>query len=139
MSRQRLKHCIEITPRATPRPQVKRLKNGRTQVYYPHNYHKYKTALGLLLKTLRIKQPVNGEWLGWLRVEFYLPCPKKAKKSEVWEGRTHRKKPDVDNYIKGLMDGLESAGVIKNDSNFYHIDAAKYYTLEKPRIEFDIM
>jgi Holliday junction resolvase RusA-like endonuclease len=48
----------------------------------------------------------------------------------------HSKKPDLDNLIKALLDGLNGI-VFKDDAQIWSIDAQKFYG-EKPFIELEL-
>lgn len=130
-------YTVLILPIATPRPKVRVLnRNGRKvpQAYYPETYAVFKKVLAYLLNVQRIS-PGN---YGKLSAVFFLPYPKKTAKKRLIEGTPHIKKPDADNFLKGLMDGLETAGIIKNDSGFYSIRVMKLYTIDTPRIQFTL-
>ncbi len=130
-------HQVYILPVPTPRPKVRVLNRyGKKvpQAYYPAKYKKYKNDLAILLSTSGIK-PGNYSKLA---VVFFLPYPKKTAKKCLVEGTPHTKKPDADNFLKGLMDGLEAAEITGNDSRFYSIQAMKLYTTGNPRIQFKL-
>lgn len=62
-----------------------------------------------------------------LRMDFYVPMPKtwsKKKKAEM-NRAPHQQKPDIDNYIKGLLDA-----VFKDDSKVHEILARKFWSME---------
>jgi Holliday junction resolvase RusA-like endonuclease len=130
-------HIIPILPVATPRPKI-RVMNMRgkrvPQAYYPDKYKKYKEDLAILLAASGIKPGVYSK----LAVVFFLPYPKGTAKKRLIEGIPHQKKPDGDNFLKGLMDGLEAAEITGNDSNFYSIHIMKLYTIGAPRIQFKL-
>lgn len=83
-----------------------------------------------------------GDYAG-LVVDFYLPVPKSWSKKEkaAAYGSMHRVKFDIDNGAKALMDSLEEAGVLENDSRLAHLTAKKWYVREgeEPRIEFRLL
>ena len=57
-------------------------------------------------------------------VMFYVPMPKswpKKKKLEM-NGKPHQQKPDIDNYLKALLDA-----VLKDDSHVYRTVAEKQW------------
>jgi Holliday junction resolvase RusA-like endonuclease len=105
------------------------------QAYYPGSYSKYKEALAFLMLQAEVKP---GDYHK-LKATFYLPFPVNTPKKRRIEGTPHIKKPDVDNFAKGLMDGLETAKIIQNDSKFYSVHVEKLYTVNKPRIEFKLI
>lgn len=59
------------------------------------------------------------------RVVFGVPFSKTFPKSKRVElvGSPHQIRPDVDNYLKALMDALE-----KDDARVWHVDARKVWT-----------
>lgn len=58
---------------------------------------------------------------------FYKHKPSSYPKKTVW----FTKKPDVDNLAKCVLDGLEKAGVIKNDSIVTDLLLHKRYTSDE--------
>ena len=128
---------IDILPVATPRPRVRVFnKHGKKipQTYYPVKYTRYKTEIAILLTALRIKPGSYSK----LAVVFFLPYPKDTAKKRLIEGVPYSKKPDIDNFLKGLLDGLEAAEITGNDSKFYSVKAMKLYTIHTPRIQFKL-
>ena len=132
-----MSYTISILPVPTPRPKI-RVMNVRgkkvPQAYYPAKYHKYKAELAFFL----IVEGIAKEDYGIIDATFFLPYPKSTPKYKLVEGTPHRKKPDADNFLKGLMDGLEIAGVTENDSKFWDVRAVKLYTTGNPRIVFEL-
>lgn len=49
------------------------------------------------------------------------------------------KRSDLDGMLKGFLDCLQKAKVIKNDNNCCLIHARKFIDKEKPRVEFKIV
>lgn len=75
-----------------------------------------------------------------IRVIFYRSIQKSISKKEHLRRQFWRSlpevKPDVDNYIKSFLDGLN--GVIwRDDAQITDIQAKKRYS-EKPRIELEV-
>jgi len=67
----------------------------------------------------------NFELPDAFRVVFAIPFPRSygRAKREGLLGQPHQIKPDIDNYLKALMDCLKT-----NDSSIWHIDAQKIWT-----------
>jgi Holliday junction resolvase RusA-like endonuclease len=62
---------------------------------------------------------VSGDY-----VQFMVPMPAswpKWKKAEYW-GEPHQSKPDIDNFIKAVLDAL-----YEDDSHIYEISVGKYW------------
>ena len=113
---------LGIEPVPCPRPRV--TKHG--VVYYPKKYRDFKTAIRLLIRE---------QWAGqepkdfhYLSAEFYFSYPKSYPKSKRREAAPMRKRCDLDNLAKGLMDALEHEGVIANDRQLSAIDLSKHWT-----------
>ena len=72
-----------------------------------------------------------------LEVFFFLPIPKSTTKKKrnamLLEDLRHTKKPDIDNYIKLILDVMTGI-VYKDDSQIWRIDAKKMYS-DDPRTE----
>lgn len=73
--------------------------------------------------------PVDGPIRARLR--FYFKKPKSRSRAALMD-----RKPDLDNLVKSILDGLERAGAITNDSRVVSIDAQKDYG--DPRAEVEL-
>lgn len=62
-----------------------------------------------------------------------MPDSWNAKKKAAMNGKPHCQKPDVDNLLKGTIDGL-----LKEDSHVWRVDASKYWGYEGS-IEIDAL
>lgn len=114
---------IEEEPVSCPRPRVTR--RGRT--YMPQKYIDYKEKIVKLLKEeLSISSWQEGEVRPVkLQCKFIHKRPKYLKKGE----RVHKAtRPDLDNLLKTVLDCLQDANVIKDDSQFVVFEKIeKYY------------
>jgi Holliday junction resolvase RusA-like endonuclease len=66
-------------------------------------------------------------------VKAYRMRPKSAKKNQWWVVT----RPDADNYLKTVMDGLNGIVYI-DDSQIVMAHVSKLYTTEQPRVEIVI-
>lgn len=57
-------------------------------------------------------------------MDFYLPRPKRPRYD------TPAVKPDADKLARSILDGLEAAGILKNDSRVTHLQATKHYATQ---------
>lgn len=75
-----------------------------------------------------------------MSVKCYFPIPKSIskKKHEIMaqEQEPHLKKPDADNCIKSICDGLQGVA-FDDDKQIYKITAEKYYS-DNPRVEIEL-
>jgi len=107
---------------ACPRPRV-----TRYATFYPKGYTNFKEEYAIKLNKLNIKQipqPIPIE----MNIEFYIKIPRsfsKKKKVEM-EGTYVVKRPDIDNYIKSVLDGLNEI-MFEDDSQVVKITATKKY------------
>ena len=125
----KIEFCVEIIPKPTPRPRI--YEGG---VFYPKKYTYYMRELILKIKLLSI--PNNDFYR--LDARFFLPYAKSLPKCKKIDGKPCRKLCDNDNLAKGLMDALEKSGVVNDDRQFYITSQEKYFTVDKPRIEFEL-
>jgi Holliday junction resolvase RusA-like endonuclease len=140
-----MRFSISTAPIALPRPRVTR--GGR--VYYPKIWKDYhKTAV----QELRIRYP--REIIAQpchIHITYTLPAPKyrpaaplhRALYDQLKEPTTHRYpypcKPDIDNMIKGTLDILQAAGILKDDNMVTMVSGQKYATKDAARIGTDIV
>ena len=75
-----------------------------------------------------------------IQIMAYFPIPKSMRKSErelaEKEGLPVQTKPDIDNVLKGILDGLNGVAFV-DDKQVYRIWAEKWYSLV-PRTEVKI-
>lgn len=121
-------------PRPKGRPRV-----GRTKAGAPVVFTDRKTASYENLVALAASQALQADGRGAfdgpliLRVEFFLPRPKSAPRRIT----VPCKKPDLDNLIKAVMDGMNQAGVWVDDSRVVCLMSRKDYGPD-PRAVVDL-
>jgi len=105
----RLQFFLPHDPMPTPRPKI--AARGRfAHAYYPADYSKWKArGAELAVDAVAAVGGVPGDRAGpiTLGAEFILTPPKTTKLAFP--------NPDVDNYLKGLMDTLTDSGVVWDD------------------------
>ena len=62
-----------------------------------------------------------------ITLTFYLPHPKGTKKADREVVMPHTRKPDVDNLVKPVMDGISEAGLWNDDNQVWGLKAYKYW------------
>lgn len=67
----------------------------------------------------RPSSPIDGPTT--VLMDFYLPRPKRPRYDAP------AVKPDADKLARSILDGLEGAGILKNDSRVTHLEATKHY------------
>ena len=132
---------IEFTiygePVAQGRPRAT-TTNGQARLYDPEKSRDYKQYVRLAAVEHKPATPLSGEIE--LVVDVYRPIPKsmpKYKRKLAIAGKLRPiTKPDVDNYVKGIKDGL--SGVIwQDDKQVVSMTVRKWYS-EAPRVELKI-
>ena len=136
------KLTIDLAPVAQARPRAAktrgRSKQAKIIVYDPPEVKAYKRYLNVVAKRMwdeRHLVPLEGPIK--LSIRFYRAVQKglSKKERELRLSGVHRPtvKPDLDNYVKSTLDGLN--GVIWTDDNaIIKIEAEKYYS-DQPRVE----
>ena len=109
---------IDIEPVACPRPKV-----TRYATYYPPKYTAFKQDI---TKKLSILPPLNHDILE-IDLKFIMKRPKsRYRKKDADERYPHIKRPDIDNLIKSVLDGLQSSAIISDDSIVWRVSAEKW-------------
>ena len=98
-------------------------RKGHT--YNPKSADFWKTHVGLAAKEALEDAPTPFSDPVRLECTFYMPRPKRLRKSQT--GVPHTKRPDTDNILKSTQDALQMASVVTDDSVFYHVTGIKYY------------
>lgn len=58
-------------------------------------------------------------------LDFFLPWPKATRKKVATTEQLHTKKPDIDNLIKPVLDGLTEAGLWEDDNQIAQLFGEK--------------
>jgi Holliday junction resolvase RusA-like endonuclease len=116
---------LNIEPRPAPRPRV-----TRWGAYNDPRYTAYKELIAKEIKQVMkisklsiIKDAIS------LNLEFHIAIPKSYTKKQKQDliGKFKTSKPDIDNYIKGVMDALNGVCWI-DDAQVCQITAVKHYS-----------
>ena len=116
-------------PVSKARPRVTR---GGKHTYTPSTSKAYETLVALKAKeAMQGRKPIEGAIV--LDVEFILKRPKShyrtngdIKPKYLDAGYAHTKRPDLDNFLKSVLDGCNEI-VFKDDSQVYSITVGKWY------------
>lgn len=124
-------------PIAQGRPRASTV-NGQVRLYDPNKSRDYKQYVRLAAADHKPENLLEGELE--LTVDVYRPIPKsmpKYKREMAIEGKLRPiTKPDVDNYVKGIKDGL--SGIIwQDDKQVVSLVVRKWYS-ETPRVEITV-
>lgn len=119
------------------RPKVTR--TGRA--YYPAKYKNFKAAAVLQLKNQYKAPPIKGALEVEVLVLSTRPKSKSKKKTEDVRIPRYKARGDLDNQLKTVLDSMEEAGIIENDSQIYKINVSSWYIKkgEKPRTEIKML
>lgn len=120
-------YILPISPMPTPRPRGRILqpkdkkKSPFVHMYNPPNYTKYKEQVAVLINKIGLQK---GDW-NTINAVFYIPVPKSfsGKMKLRMHGTLHEKKPDWDNFIKGLMDAVQMRDPDKGIDSCIHDDS----------------
>ena len=132
-----IKFTVWGEPVAQGRPRAT-IVNGHVRMYDPKKSRDYKHYVRLVASQHRPKELLTGPLR--LKVKVFRPTLKSfSKKKKVAAERGEIRpttKPDVDNYIKSIFDGLNKV-IWKDDSQVVDLQVSKFYS-ENPRIEVEI-
>lgn len=109
-----MRAVITIDPIPCPRPRIA-VRGKIAHAYYPASYKDWKEAAKALIEDACIERALVGPLC--LTAAFVVPRPKTTKLSAP--------KPDLDNYVKALMDALTAAGVWVDDYQVESLTATK--------------
>ena len=136
-----MKYIFDIVPEPQGRPRFAR-RGKFVQTYDPPKSKKFKTELRRLAEIEYAEQPYHAEQRKPIIIELklYIPMLKsfsKIKRLKATDGILRpTTKPDIDNYIKGILDSLNGL-FWYDDGQIVEIHAGKYYS-DSPRIEMEI-
>lgn len=122
-------------PVAQGRPRAGKSFSGQTVLYDPLKSRDFKQYVKLVAAQNAPKELIKGPII--LNVDVYRATPKKFQtgpKQLLIESGALRPttKPDVDNYVKGVKDGLNKV-IWHDDSQVIELTVRKFYSLS-PRV-----
>lgn len=130
---------LQITPRPAERPRFSKFGGA----YNSKSYSDYKKNLVAALEAKIFGGQIRvgpGYDYARLDIDFFFPVPKSwtKKRKMASYGTMVRVKPDKDNAEKAVMDALQEAGILEEDSQIAQGEPRKWYVLneqDEPRIE----
>ena len=132
-----MKLTFDIEPVEQARPRATRMGRG-IRLYDPKKVSVYKKQLAMMCKFQYKDQPLSGQLT--VNLKFYRhiqkSLSKKERKLRLIGAHRPTVKPDVDNYIKSTLDGLNGL-LWEDDAHIVKLVAEKYYS-EHPRIEIEV-
>jgi len=129
-----IKFTVPVPPVAKARPRVT-VRGGFARAYTPKKTAQFEQ---IVADCCPMHPPINTPC--HLSITFHLPIPKswsKAKQKAAQDGELAPvTRPDIDNYIKSVMDALNGVAY-EDDSQVVTLTAAKLYSVD-PRVEIQI-
>jgi len=122
-------------PVAQGRPRAGKTFSGQTVLYDPLKSRDFKQYVKLVASQHAPKELIKDPI--YLFIDVYRPTPKalqtKPKQALIESGELRPiTKPDVDNYVKGVKDGLNKV-IWHDDSQVIELTVRKFYSLS-PRV-----
>jgi len=97
--------------------------------YTPEKTKNYESDVGMMAKAaMGASNPLEGALEAFIYVTFPVPASYSKKRTEAClsDSEKHTKKPDLDNVIKSVIDGMDKI-VFENDSQITSIHSTKVY------------
>ena len=97
--------------------------------YTPEKTKTYESEVGIMAKAaMGASEPFKGALEAFIYVTFPVPASYSKKRTEACLNETekHIKKPDLDNVVKAICDGMDKI-VFLSDSQITSIHATKVY------------
>lgn len=120
-----MNYTFEIPGEAVPKGRPRMTKSGHA--YTPRQTRDYEAWVRLCWR--HAGQPMSLQPLQ-IRLEFYLPIPKSFRKKQrelALDGiLLPAKKPDIDNLVKAILDGLNGLAY-RDDRQIVHLETCKVY------------
>jgi Holliday junction resolvase RusA-like endonuclease len=116
----------EPVPKGRPRFSTR----GKFPVAYtPEKTKNYESEVGMMAKAaMGASEPLEGALEAFIYVTFAVPASYSKKRTEAClsGSEKHTKKPDLDNVVKAVLDGMSDI-VFLSDSQITSIHATKVY------------
>lgn len=126
-----IRFTIPGVPVAKGRARIGRTRSGQPIAFTPGKTRSYEALVALAAQqAMQGQAPFPKEQALFLRVDAYLPVPaswSRKKRQQALDGAIRPSaRPDLDNYIKATLDGLNGI-LFADDSSIVQIWAAKMY------------
>jgi len=119
------KITVNHTPVSASRPRV-----TQYGTFYLKKYNDYRKLLKKEFSSINFDCDKEKKYLK-LTIKFYIPIPKsytKKRREEIKEIKyLHNIKPDLDNLLKAILDGMNE-NYYKDDAEICILNSEKYYT-----------
>lgn len=126
-------------PKGKGRPRTRVVGGKFAQVYTDKETKSYENLVRFSYLEENTHKFLNDEELK-MKVEIYQSIPKSTSKKKTQEMLSHKirptKKPDIDNILKAVLDGLNTVA-FKDDTQVVEIQAVKYFS-DVPRVYVEI-
>lgn len=132
-----IKLTFDFPPVAQARPRATRFGKG-IRLYDPKQVHVYKAQLAQSAQFMYHDEPMDGPLKVTIRFfrNIQQSDSKKRQRQKAEGSIRPIKKPDLDNYIKSTLDGLN--GILWVDDNrIVELNTSKDYS-DHPRIELEV-
>lgn len=134
------KIALDLEPMAQSRPRFARRGSG-VIAYEKKEMRTWRVECSKLIeeafgKKELIEGPLKIDATFYIQPPKYISSKAKLKKKSAAEEIFCSKKPDIDNYLKALLDSMTGI-IFRDDGQVVECRARKLYSL-KPRIEFII-
>lgn len=132
-----IKLTFDFPPVAQARPRATRFGKG-IRLYDPKQVHVYKAQLAQSAQLMYHDEPMDGPLKVTIRFfrNIQQSDSKKRQRQKAEGSIRPIKKPDLDNYIKSTLDGLN--GILWVDDNrIVELNTSKDYS-DHPRIELEV-
>lgn len=115
-----MSNTIDFWVKGIPAPKgSKRHVGGGRMIESSKKLPAWMQAVKLQAAKNRPSSPIDSP--AAVHMDFYLPEPQRP----LYE--VPAVKPDLDKLIRSILDALETAGILKNDSRVTHLEATKHY------------
>jgi Holliday junction resolvase RusA-like endonuclease len=126
-----IRFVIPGVPVAKGRARIGRTSKGQPVAYTPGKTRSYEALVKLAAQQAMAGRVPFGKEVGlFLRVDAYLPVPQswsRKKRQAALDGAVRpSSRPDLDNFVKAALDGLNGI-LFADDSSVVQIWAAKMY------------
>lgn len=115
---------IDMTPVPKARPRAVVI-GGHARLYTPATTRAAEQQIAEAVRAAADGETYEAGTPVTIDVTFGMPIPKTSRHTS--ENDAHHKKPDVDNLVKTVLDGINASGVWRDDSQVTAITATKIY------------